>query len=403
MYEGAKIIRLNTSHQIFAIFLKYLSAVDRKKHILFLSSWFPNRTHPTLGNFVQRHAEAVALFAQVTVLYLVKDVSIHSIEVEDSLENDVRIIRVYYPKNGFLFSQRRKALQFGINHLLKTDRKPDLIQLNMIWPEGWQAVNLSKKFKIPFVISDNWTGYHPTQRGPLPFYIKTYMRWVANHAALLLPVTQQLEDAMRNLGFTSPSIIIPNVVNTTYFKKGVKNEGIIRFLHLSHLDDNHKNISGLLRAWKQFTAHNTSCELHLGGDGDASHYQNRIVTEGISNVHFFGTLNQEQVAAKMNEADVFVLFSNYENLPLVVIEAMACGLLVIATDVGGVKEHLKAELGHQLIQARDEQALLDAFNLASQTVPHRNQDEIIHYAVSHFSYESVGKAFIQAYEQAWNN
>lgn len=321
----------------------------------------------------------------------------------ETLENDVRIIRVYYPKNGFLFAQRKKALHEGINHLLNTEKNPDLIQLNMIWPEGWQAVSLSKKLNIPFVISDNWTGYHPSQRGPLPLHIKTYMRWVANQATLLLPVTHQLERAMRNLGFTAPSIIVPNVVNTQFFKKGTKNESVVRFLHLSHLDDSHKNISGLLRAWKRFNQNHTQCELHVGGDGDTSAYERMIQEEGISNVHFFGTLNQEQAAAKMQTCDVFVLFSNYENLPLVMIEAMACGLLVIATDVGGVKEHVIQELGHQLIQPRDENALQHAFEMALANAPHRDQENIIHYAVSNFSYNSVGNAFMKAYEQAWNN
>ena len=376
--------------------------MDLKKHILFLSSWFPNRTHPTLGNFVQRHAEAVAQFAEVSVLYLVKDPNCHAIECEETTENSVRIFRVYYPSNGLFFLNRRKALREGVKQIQAKGRRPDIIQLNMVWPEGWQAVSLSKQWKIPFVISDNWTGYHPDQRAPLPLYKKLYMKWVANHASLLLPVTRQLEKAMRNLGFTAPSQIVPNVVNTSYFKKGTINS-TTQFLHLSHLDNNHKNISGLLHAWKTFSASNPHAEFHIGGDGDSSIYQAEAAQLGLANVHFFGSLDQEQVARKMQECDVFVLFSNYENLPLVMIEAMACGLLVIATDVGGVQEHIQENLGHQLIQPRDISSLESALRQANQQAATRNQEKIIAYAVDHFSYHAVGKAFMNAYEKVWNN
>ena len=376
--------------------------MDQKKHILFLSSWFPNRTHPTLGNFVQRHAEAVAQLAEVSVLYLVKDPTCLTIECEETIENSVRIFRVYYPSNGLFFRNRRKALRAGMHQLLTKCKSPDIIQLNMIWPEGWQAVSISKAWKIPFVLSDNWTGYHPDQRAPLPLHKKLFMRWVANQASLLLPVTHQLENAMRRLGFTAPSLVIPNVVNTDYFKKGTINHST-QFLHLSHLDNNHKNISGLLSAWKCFSANHPDAEFHIGGDGDSSVYEAEAAQLGLSNVHFFGSLNQEQVARKMQACDVFVLFSNYENLPLVMIEAMACGLLVIATDVGGVKEHLMEELGHQLIQPRDNSGLESALNQAHQLAATRNQDQIIAYAVDHFSYTAVGKAFMNAYEKVWNN
>lgn len=377
--------------------------MELKKHILFLSSWFPNRTHPTLGNFVQRHAEAVALFAKVTVLYLIKDASSPEIELDDTFENNVRIIRVYYPYNGFFFRTRKKALKIGINHLLLSAAKPDLIQLNMIWPEGWQAVSLSRKLNIPFVISDNWTGYHPAQRGPLPSHIKRYMRWVANQASLLLPVTQQLEQAMRNLGFNAPSSIVPNVVNFQYFKPGTIHPTSVKFLHISHLDDNHKNVSGILKAWQSVQDQLPHAELHLGGDGDFSLYQLLAEELQLKNVCFFGPMNQEEVALKMQDADVFVLFSNYENLPLVMIEAMACGLLVVATDVGGVSEHLTMELGHQLIAPKDSAALQQALLQAAQEAPTRNPNKIIEYAQSHFSYESVGRAFMNAYEKVWTN
>jgi glycosyltransferase involved in cell wall biosynthesis len=375
--------------------------VKKKLHVLFLSSWFPSKTHPTLGNFVQRHAEAVALFANITVLYLSKNSHTNTFEIEDEVEGNVRIVRVYYKSNGLFFRNRIQALKKGIAHINFNQNKPDIVQLNMVWPEGWQALFIQRKWKIPFVISDNWTGYHPNERSPLPFHIKSYMRFIANKSKLLLPVTLQLEKAMRTLRFSKPSIIVPNVVNTTYFKNEKKNE-IHTYVHLSHLDNNHKNIEGILSTWKIFSDQTEDVILELGGDGDIPHWKKRSLEIGIrsSSIAFFGTLNQKEVAEKMNASHTFVLFSNYENLPLVMVEAMASGMNVIATRVGGIAEHMGFCRWNKLIDAKNEAQLLHALNESHSEMNEINREEISEYASKHFSFDSVGKQFMKAYEQA---
>ena len=377
--------------------------MKKKLHVLFLSSWFPNKTHPTLGNFVQRHAEAVALFANITVLYLSKNNKTSAFEIEDEVEGNVRIVRVYYRSNGFLFRNRIQSLKKGIAHINFNQNKPDIVQLNMVWPEGWQALFIQRKWKIPFVISDNWTGYHPNERSPLPFHVKRYMRFIANRSKLLLPVTMQLEKAMRALGFNKSSVIVPNVVNTAYFKNEKKNE-IHTYVHLSHLDNEHKNIEGILSAWKIFSDQTEDVILELGGDGDIPHWKKRSLEIGIrkNSITFFGTLDQQEVAKKMNASHTFVLFSNYENLPLVMIEAMASGMNVIATRVGGIAEHMGFCKWNKLIDAKNEAQLLHALNESHSELNEINREEISEYATNHFSFEAVGKQFMNAYEQALN-
>ena len=370
-------------------------------HVLFLSSWFPSKTHPTLGNFVQRHAEAVALFAKVTVLYLSKNKSIENFTLEESEESNVRIVRVYYSSNGFLFRNRIRALKKGVEHINFNLNKPNIAQLNMVWPEGWQALFIKRKWKIPFVISDNWTGYHTHERGPLPAHIRSYMRYIANQSNLILPVTQQLEEAMRKLGFNGPSIIVPNVVNTGYFKIENKKEKHT-FLHISHLDNNHKNIEGILHVWKKFSDQVEEVTLELGGDGDIQHWKKRSEELNIrqNSISFFGTLNQQEVASKMNASHTFVLFSNYENLPLVMIEAMASGMNVIATRVGGIAEHMGYCKWNKLIDAKNEDQLLNALSASHNELHEINREEISAYAENNFAFNSVGKKFMDAYEKA---
>ena len=62
-------------------------------------------------------------------------------------------------------------------------------------------------------------------------------------------------------------------------------------------------------------------------------------------IQFTGMLPYEEVARLMRNSDAFVLFSLYENMPCVVLEALCCGLPVITSDVGGLKEVINQENG----------------------------------------------------------
>jgi glycosyltransferase involved in cell wall biosynthesis len=82
--------------------------------------------------------------------------------------------------------------------------------------------------------------------------------------------------------------------------------------------------------------------LDLVGAGELrAELEERIRQLGLTDVvRFHGERPKEEVAELMREADLFVLPSLFENLPCVLIEAMASGLPFVATDVGGIPELL---------------------------------------------------------------
>lgn len=86
--------------------------------------------------------------------------------------------------------------------------------------------------------------------------------------------------------------------------------------------------------------------LFAGGYGNEAEYQEiqRLAAECPCDVTFLGKLTQAELAKKMNESDVFVLPSFFEGLPLVIIEAMACGLRVVCTDLPGIRDWLNANI-----------------------------------------------------------
>ena len=100
-----------------------------------------------------------------------------------------------------------------------------------------------------------------------------------------------------------------------------------------------KGLCSLLRALSRLN-HPERYELALaGGYGNAGEYRVicHLAEYAPCPVTFLGRLNHRELALEMNKSDVFILPSFYEGLPLVLIEAMACGLRTVCTDLPGIR------------------------------------------------------------------
>lgn len=91
---------------------------------------------------------------------------------------------------------------------------------------------------------------------------------------------------------------------------------------------------------KLSTVYNVDFNLAGTGDGLEYDYIKSYAKESKANVKFLGNLTQEQLGKKFRESDIFIMPSYYEGLSLVTLEAMACGLLVVSSDLSGLKSFL---------------------------------------------------------------
>lgn len=384
-----------------------------KLNILFLSSWYPNRVLPTLGNFVQKHAEAVALRANVVALFVCSDTNNkQKYEVVESTINGVFTINVYYKKVTHsipFLSQLQKANRYIKAHLIglkivnQKFNRIDLVHHNILYPAGIIAWYL-KKFKgIPYIITENWTGYLPSKNTPRSWIERVLSKKIARNANFITPVSKDLRDAMIKLGFDTNYEIIYNVTDTKLFYPAeTKKDGKIKIVHISTLDDAHKNISGMLRVSEKLSKLRSDFEIWFIGDGDSTpHIKTATDLKIYNNFAFFdGTKSTKEVAEIMRNAHCFLLFSNYENLPCVMVEALASGIPIVSSTAGGIPEHITENLGY-LVKPLDESALLDVLNKAIDNIKSGkyNSKELSNYAVNNFSYEKVGEKFIELYER----
>lgn len=375
------------------------------KNILFLSSWYPSKNHTTLGNFIQFHAEAVATTNNVYVLYLSASEKETTFLIDNKVINNVDTSVVYYKKSKWKkYINHLSAFKKGVDYLLQEKKvQIDCIHMNIIHPSGWQALYLKKKYKIPYIISENWHGFQDLSKYKIGFYRKKLIKNVIENAAFVCPVSEQLKKAIQLNNYKANYEIVPNVVNTAIFKPN-ENKKVLpfTFLHVSTLTDEIKNISGILTAYSQIDNKNTL--LRIIGDGETNWIEEKAKSLNIPDqaIQIETEKTHEEIASAMQQSDCFVLFSNIENLPLVLIESMACGLPIITSDVGGIAEHMDDSKG-KLINVGDTKSLKNSMEYMIQNAAEYDANTIRDYAINNFSNQSVADQFNDLYNRALEN
>ena len=126
---------------------------------------------------------------------------------------------------------------------------------------------------------------------------------------------------------------------------------VIRLIFAGKLSEK-KGIISLIKSLsllKEFVPDNVSFELALaGGYGREEEYAyiQSLAKEAPYKVEFLGRLPHKELSKEYQKSDIFVLPSFYEGLPMVVIEAMACGNRVVVTDLPGVRPWIEANVEH---------------------------------------------------------
>lgn len=389
---------------------KHAPFMSSGKKILFLPSWYPNRTNSTLGIFVQRHAKAANMYDDISVLAVFPDPSLtKDLETEESNDEGVFTVKVYYKKvksnfpfiSSFLkMLRRKKAYRKGYELIERKKGKPDAAHIHVALPAG--AIALTGFLnKIPYVITEHWTGYLPSDGRYKGRMMRSITERIISKASFILPVSEDLAKAMRAHGLKGNYRIVPNVVDTKLFCPSENNNAHNkkRIIHISALDDAQKNISGLLRAVKEAALLHPDLEVLIVGDGADGQRLEKLANDlGLlnKNVFFTGLKKPNELAELMRTAEACVLFSNYENQPCVLIEALACGLPVIATRVGGIPEYISEERGI-LVEPENEKQLAAAVIAILSGKKKFDRQQLRRFAEENFSYERAGKLLHDIY------
>ncbi|RYU80297.1 glycosyltransferase [Hymenobacter persicinus] len=382
--------------------------------VLMLPKWYPNRYDDQDGDFVARHVAAIAPHAEVAVLFAaVARGPISSwTDCEADLDGPIPTLRYYYRARPTGLTPLDKLLKLGLYFwcLSQGYRRlkrhwggpPQLTHVHVLLRTGLFAAWLKLTRGVSYLVTEHWTLYLPPNAPRIGGLRRRLSAWVVRGAAALHTVSVNLAEAMRALGMQNPhSVVIPNVVDTELFQPAARPPEPRTLLHVAAFNEEAKNLSGILRVVARLAPEWPGLSLRIAGYGPREAELRQLATDlNLLNRHvfFLGKLSPAQVAAEMRRAAAFVLFSNYENLPCVLIEAQASGLPAVATAVGGVAELLPADNSRgYLIPARDEHALHQALEQLLRHPGQFDKNQLRHYAVTHFSYAQVGRQFADLY------
>lgn len=379
------------------------------RKILFLPAWYPWPADELSGLFVKFHALALLKHYQIAVIQVIaleknQNLLPHSMSNEDGIFT----IRRYFHKPASKILFPFYALNFLIHHLLAYQTliinwgKPDISHIHVLTREGILAFILKKIYAIPYFITEHWSRYLPKNKDSYKgFFKKSLTKIICKNASGISAVSEELKQAMikHNLGIDNFKVI-SNVVNTKkFYPAPEKRSEIFRFLHVSCFDEKPKNIKGILNSIKQFLLNNHFAEFIFVGDGkDFKEVHSYAQEIGILNqVKFVGIKMGEELVNEFHKAHAFILFSNYENQPVVILESLACGIPVIATRVGSIPQMINQENGI-LINSGDENALLDSMILIKNNYHKYDPNKISSDVEKKFGFEGVANEFKTWYE-----
>lgn len=201
--------------------------------------------------------------------------------------------------------------------------------------------------------------------------------------------------------------VIPNGVDTDLFHpdgvsvRGTEiPEGKLVFGSVARMTEA-KDHGNLLRAFRMIADKRDDVLLALVGDGETREDVERMIGElGLNDlVRLYG--RRDDIPSWLRAMDVFVLPSQREGAPVSVLEAMGCGLPVVATDVGGVSEILTDGLNGRVVPPRDHDALAESMLWMVD-----NPDAMQRFAVEgpktvaeRFSNRAMGSRYLNLYER----
>lgn len=346
--------------------------------VLYLSAWYPTERDQMAGLFVQKHVEAVrAQGAEVRVLY--------------TEEKGWRYWRT--------MCRKWQALR-------NEGWRPDIIQMNVLDKNGVWAWLLWKIYHIPYIIVEHWSGYLPANFSFKGGWHGWLMRKIAKEAKCILPVSQILEDAMKKCGIQNNQWErIHNVVDDFFYEETSKGSRSGResetvwLLHVSCFDEKAKNTQGILRAYQQALASRPNLHLTMVGAGiDWQQSKDYAAQIGLTEkqVRWTGELTPREVCHEMQQADCFVLFSNYETYAIVIVEALISGLPIISSPVGIALEVVTNDNGI-LVPMGDEQALTQAMIQFDTT---KYDTHTIRQQGEAYRFSTIGKQLMTIYDRA---
>jgi len=247
--------------------------------------------------------------------------------------------------------------------------RAEVIHAQWAIPSGLMAVWAGGLLGIPVVVTVHRADLVMGLEGPA--IARRLMAYALRRAASVIVVSEaQTAQVADGFDVSAERIrVIPMGADTELFAPGSRSEARAALsladaptvLFVGGLTEV-KGVRELIAAFTLLRERVPGVQLLLAGDGPLRSELERAggITSGAESVRFLGSVAHDELPALMNAADVLVLPSHSEGLPVVLMEAAAVGLPVVATDVGGSAQMVALNPASRLIAPGEPEAIADA-------------------------------------------
>jgi len=290
------------------------------------------------------------------------------------------------------------------------ENKIDVIHSQATGTLGMLAIVLSKQYKIPHInhyqtFFEDYVHYLHLPKKIAQFSVRTFTRWFCNRVDLITVPSLPFFTVLENYKIKRPIKLWVSGINLKKFESGVNHrkewgipEGAFVLSYVGRIAKE-KNIPFLLELMPYIVKKDPNIYFLIAGDGPIRKDLERYATiMGIEkNIRFLGYIESEQIANVYASSDLFVFSSLTETQGLVVLEAMAAGLPVVAVNAYGLKYTLKNDVGAYLVNLNRMEFLEKIFALKDNPELYAEKKAQALEYVKDFSYEASTEKMVEIY------
>lgn len=356
---------------------------------LLFSTLYPNSVRPSHGIFVETRLRHLLASGEVETRVIAPvpwfpfrhlrfgEYAKHAAVPRFEERNGIRVEHPRYlllPKFGMNMAPASLA-RAGLNaarKLIADGYDFDLIDAHYFYPDGVAATIIGKALNKPVVITARGTDINLIPQYPRP---KQMILQAAADCAAMITVCAALKDAIVDLGGPAEKITaLRNGVDLQLFQPEDKPQARAAFGmnekfsiasvgHLIERKGHHLVIEALAKI--------LDAELYLAGGGEEEARLRALAEQlGVTDrVHFLGAIPQARLRTLYSAVDCLVLASSREGWANVLLEAMACGTPVVATNVWGTPEVVASPEAGVLMHSRTAQGCVDGISALRQDYP----------------------------------
>lgn len=382
-------------------------------HILIIPSWYTTPAEPIRGSFFRDQALALQKAGhQVGMLvppgklrtwHGLAEVRHHWRQSNTNfmIEDDAGMPIYRIPWWGWLPSiapWRRGALGIQVfDRYCAECGTPDVLHGHSILYGGYLAAYIGQKRGIPAVLTEHSSTFRRNLILPGQGYFVRYaLRHFGRRFAVSPPLAQSLKDIMPDY----PVEIMPNVVDTAFFVPGTidQPERPFVFAAVGRLNRG-KGHQVLVQAFGAAFRDQNVC-LRIAGEGPYRKPLEDLIRQlGLQQqVQLMGMLSREQVRDLLQQSHAVASASFFENHPVSLVEAMACGKPIVATRCNGPEFFVEKNIG-LLVPIKDVDRLASALQDMVQNYNRYDPDQIRSICVEQFGEEAFVRRIEQVYRE----